>query len=240
MYRIAICDDETIWLHQAASFIEEYGRERGTVLDVSTFDCAQSLLERVEGNHDYDIYLVDIYMAEMTGMELSELLRKKDIHGPIIFLTSSVDHALDAYNVNATHYLVKPYTKERFFDAMDRAVQSIPEEPFEKVVFKVSGIYHSIDVEQIMFSETDGNYQEIVLGNSESVRVRMTAAELYSTLESWPQFYPCGRAYIVNLGKISRFARNTVIMKNGKMLAVPRNTIEGLKEAYFSYFDMNE
>ncbi|MBR5315940.1 MAG: response regulator, partial [Firmicutes bacterium] len=193
MCRIAICDDETIWLKQAVSLIEEYGREKGKVLEVSTFGCAKSFLEREEGQQTFDIYLIDIYMPEMTGMELSEHLRKKGIQMPIIFLTSSVDHALDAYNVNATHYLVKPYTKERFFDAMDRAVQSIPEEPYEKVVFKVSGIYHSIDIQQIMFSETDGNYQDIFLENSESVRVRMTAVDLYSTLKQWPQFYPCGR-----------------------------------------------
>ena len=89
MYRIAICDDETIWLNQAASLIEVYGREKGKVLEVSTFDCAKELLERGESNQAYDIYLVDIYMPEMTGMELSELLRKKGIHMPIIFLTSS-------------------------------------------------------------------------------------------------------------------------------------------------------
>ena len=77
----------------------------------------------------------------------------------------------------------------------------------------------------------------IFLKNGETIRVRMTSGELYDLLSEWERFYKCGRAYIVNLGKISKLTSKTAVVRGGNELLIPRNVMADLKEAYFKFFD---
>jgi DNA-binding LytR/AlgR family response regulator len=118
---------------------------------------------------------------------------------------------------------------------MDRVLEMITEKETEEVVLKAERMYRRILASDIVFAETEGNYQRIFMNNGEEIRVRMTSAEVYDLLGKWDKFYKCGRAYIVNLGKISKLTNKTAVMKGGSELSIPRNVMFGLKEAYFSF-----
>ena len=59
-------------------------------------------------NCDYDVFLLDIYMHNMSGIQVAEEIRKKDKYVLIIFITSSKDYAVEVYRVHASDYLLKP------------------------------------------------------------------------------------------------------------------------------------
>ena len=122
MLKIAICDDEKEFQDAAERMLKIYMEEKGLPFEIDSFDVASDLIDTLEKGMIYDIYLLDIYMPGMTGMSVATELRNRKVKSPIIFLTSSVDHALEAFGVDATHYLLKPYSKDSFYVGMKKAM----------------------------------------------------------------------------------------------------------------------
>ena len=238
--RIGMCDDEKIYIDKISCLVKAYSEEKSLEIDICTFERSFDLLDMIEAGELYDAFLLDIYMPGISGMDVAEELRKKHIKAPIIFLTSSPDHAVEAYGVNAVHYLLNPLSEDKFFSAMDRALMLISAKDTEEIVLKAERMYRRILVSDIVFTETEGNYQRICMNNGDEIRVRMTSAEIYDLLGKWDRFYKCGRAYIVNLGKINKLTNKTVVVKGGNELQIPRNVMIDLKEAYFKFFDRHK
>ena len=237
MLRIAVCDDEKIYIDSISDMVKKYSEEKSVEIDIHQFERSFDLLDSIEAGELYDAYLLDIYMPGMSGLSVAEELKNRNATAPIVFLTSSPDHAIEAYEIRAVHYLLKPLSEDKFFSAMDRVIESIPAKKTEEIVLKTERMYKRILVSDIIYAETDGNYQMIFLKNGETICVRMTSGELYDLLSEWERFYKCGRAYIVNLGKISKLTSKTAVVRGGNELLIPRNVMADLKEAYFKFFD---
>ena len=135
--KIAICDDEKKFCDSAEGMLKLYMEEKAMPFQADVFNVPSELVDMTEKGTIYDIYLLDIYMPGVTGMSIATELRSRGVKSPIIFLTSSTDHALEAFGVDATHYLLKPYTKDSFYVGMDKAMQSIASHKNDSVILKV-------------------------------------------------------------------------------------------------------
>ena len=235
--KIAICDDDKEHRDVAQRMAMEYAAAKNVQYEVDAFGVSSELLDTVERGVVYDIYLMDIYMPGVTGMSISTELRSRDVQSPIIFLTSSADHALEAFGVSATHYLLKPYTRDQFFLAMDKAMQSITVHTNRTIVVKVDNTYRSLLTNEIYFCKAENKYQRIYLTSGEDLLVRITAGELYQMLEESGCFCHCGRAHIINLNWLSKVTANSAIMKNGEQLSLSHSAVAALRTAFFKYFD---
>ncbi|MBQ5748966.1 MAG: response regulator, partial [Oscillospiraceae bacterium] len=125
MLKIAVCDDEQLYLDKTCAMLEQYASVHDMQITAEAFINPSELLDRIETGERHAVYLLDIYMPGVSGMSVATELRSKGVHSPIIFLTSSTEHAVEAFGVDATHYLLKPYTQQNFFAAIDKAMQSI-------------------------------------------------------------------------------------------------------------------
>ena len=237
MLKIAICDDEKAFCDSAERMLKLYMEEKFVPYQADIFDVPSELVDMTEKGTIYDIYLLDIYMPGVTGMSIATELRSRGVKSPVIFLTSSTDHALEAFGVDATHYLLKPYTKDNFYVGMDKAMQSITSHKDDSIVLKVDNEYRSISISKILYCEAEDKYQRLYLESGERLLVRITGTELYKQLSEFACFYRCGRAHIINLDYISRVTVEGVIFKNGRALKLPHTVRAGLKEAFFDYFN---
>ena len=237
MLKIAICDDEKEFRDAAERMLKLYMEDKGVPYQADTFGVPSDLVDATEKGTIYDIYLLDIYMPGVTGMSIATELRNRDIKSPIIFLTSSTDHALEAFGVDATHYLLKPYTEDSFYVGMDKAMQSIASHKNDSVILKVDNEYRSISISKILYCEAEDKYQRLYLANGERLLVRITGTELYKQLLEFDCFYRCGRAHIVNLNHISKVSQNGAVFKDGVQLSLPHTVLAGLRKAFFDYFD---
>ena len=235
--KIAICDDEKEFRSAAEQMLKLYMADKGVQFGVDTFGVPSELMDATEKGTIYDIYLLDIYMPGITGMSIATELRSRGVKSPIIFLTSSTDHALEAFGVDATHYLLKPYSKDHFYLAMDKAMQSITSHSSDSIVLKVDNEYRSIPVSQIIYCEAEDKYQRLYLASGEKLLVRITGTELYKQLSEFECFYRCGRAHIINLNHISRVTPDDAVLKNDMQLSLPHTVLAGLKKAFFDYFN---
>ena len=237
MIRIAICDDEKEFRDAAERMLKLYMEEKAVPYQADVFNVPSELVDMTEKGTIYDIYLLDIYMPGVSGMSIATELRNRDIKSPIIFLTSSTDHALEAFGVDATHYLLKPYTKDSFYVGMDKAMQSIASHKNDSVILKVDNDYRSILVSKLIYCEAEDKYQRLYLENGERLLVRISGMELYKLLSEFDSFYHCGRAHIINLNHISRVTQSGAEFKNGMQLSLPHTVLAGLRSAFFDYFN---
>ena len=237
MLKIAICDDEKEFRSAAEQMLKLYLEEKAVPYQADVFNVPSELVDMTEKGTVYDIYLLDIYMPGISGMSIATELRNRDIKSPIIFLTSSTDHALEAFGVDATHYLLKPYTKDSFYVGMDKAMQSIASHKNDSVILKVDNEYRSIPASKLIYCEAEDKYQRLYLENGERLLIRISGTELYKQLSEFDSFYHCGRAHIINLNHISRVTQSGAEFKNGMKLSLPHTVLAGLRSAFFDYFN---
>ena len=235
--KIAICDDEKEFRDAAERMLNQYMEDKAVPFQADVFNVPSALVDMTEKGTIYDIYLLDIYMPGVTGMSIATELRSRNVKSPVIFLTSSTDHALEAFGVDATHYLLKPYTKDSFYVGMDKAMQSITSHKGDSIVLKVDNEYRSIPVSQIIYCEAEDKYQRLYLDSGERLLVRISGMELYKLLSEFDSFYHCGRAHIINLNHISRVTPDGAVFKNSMQLSLPHTVLAGLRSAFFDYFN---
>lgn len=237
MYDIALCDDEEKELDQMERLLERYcSTKQVSEYGIRRFMDAQSLLWQMkEKAYAPDIVLLDIFMSGITGMEAAKEMRKLGWDMPIVFLTTSRDHALGAYEVDAVQYLVKPVDQNRFFHAMDSAMGQVRRVRENQLIIKTAGGIRQVQPDDILYCESQKNYQVLYLA-FEEYKVRMTTENLWKLLEKFPQFGRCGRSYILNRNHIVSVKREEIVMDNERIIYIPRNKAAEFKKDYFSYY----
>ena len=154
--RIAICDDETIILDEVSSYIKKYSKLCGkSELEVLTFNSASSLINTLDNGELFDIFLLDVYIGDEMGTELAREIRRKGIESPIIFLTSSIEHAPESLETDTLRYLIKPLNPEKFYEAMDAACLQAEKLQSKLIRFKTENGIESINANNITLPEDE-------------------------------------------------------------------------------------
>ncbi len=231
MYRLAICDDEKSSAAEAAELLEKYKKKHwGTRIEADIYYTSIDLLEALEKNA-YDIFILDIYIDKINGIELAQAIKKNNEDANIIFMTSSNAFYREAFRIHAVHYLEKPILEEDFFDAMDRVCEDEEETAF--FTFKDSGMVHRLPVDDIMYIESEDHYKRIVAGE-ESYLVRSTMQEIKEGLD-YPFFCELGVKSIINLKKVLKITKDSVMMEDGKEFSMPRGRYREISEMVLTY-----
>ena len=231
MYRLAICDDEKGSAAAAAELLEKYKKVHPDLdFEVDIFYSSLDFLESLE-KKVYDIFLLDIYIDKISGIELADTIRKNNEDAWIIFMTSSNAFYKDAFRIHAVHYLEKPILEEEFFDAFDRICSE--HEEVHYLTFRDSGQVHKVEVENILYIESEDHYKRIVT-TDDSFLVRSTMQLIAEELD-YPHFYSLGVKSIINLKKVLKITKEFVLMEDGKEFSVPRGTYRTLSELVLKY-----
>ena len=195
-------------------------------------------LEKIQ-NEKFDLVFLDINLPEMTGVELAAQLDKPPA---LIFTTAYEKHALEAFELGAIDYLLKPISKERFARSVARALQNLAEKPegnegsLSKLGLFVKGpeTRHFLAYNQIVYISSSGKHSIVHTGTDE-VHTLHLIKELESRLPP-EQFQRIHKQYIVNLNYISRieyFIGGSYILhlkdRENSSLPVGRKYAENLK-----------
>ena len=127
MIRIAICDDDIPTLESVYTLVKAYADAHPEIeFLIRRFHSVYDLLECLENRErNFHVYLLDILMPLLNGIELGVQIRKNDMHAAIIYLTTSPEYALDSFQVSPSTYLIKPVEKDSLFTALDRCCGQI-------------------------------------------------------------------------------------------------------------------
>ena len=236
MIRIALCDDELKILDEVSLYIKQYAEEKSNLhLEVFQFDSAKSLRNALDAANSFDIFLLDVYIGNELGTALAKEIRKRGIESPIVFLTTSVEHAPESFETGTLRYLIKPLNTIKFYEAMDAAFAQAEKVREYLIKLKTENGVESINANQILYSESHAHYQYITLEEGMQLRVRMTVAELYITLMKYGGFIRVGSAYIINLRNIKNVSTTEVHLYNNINIPIPRGKHTEIKKAFWDF-----
>lgn len=237
MISIAICDDELHEIDRTHNLLTKYIQTHPQYeITIASFTAPLELLSFAEAHGGFDIVLLDVYMAGMLGTEVARGLRQLGDSGEIIFITASRDHAVDAFEVDAVQYLIKPYTERTFFFALDKVLNRISVERRHIITLKTSEGMVRLFPRNVVFTETGrNNYQIIHTFNGEKIEVRMTSTELFELLLPAKFFVRCGASMNLNLKYIRQIRKDAIIFDSGEQLAYPYRAYQKLKAAFLSF-----
>ena len=204
-------------------------------LQIFRFDSARALIGALEDGKAFDVFVLDVYIGDEMGTALAADIRKLGIESPIIFATTSLEHAPESYETGTLRYLIKPINPSKFYEAMDVALAKAQKAGDRLIKFKTDSGMENVNVNHIMCSEVHGHYQYVTLENGKQLRVRMTVSELYETLSSRGGFISVGRAYIINLRNVKNITATEVHLYYNISIPIPRGKQSEIKKAFWDF-----
>lgn len=136
--RITICDDEENDLMQITGCVSEYINNKRSAIDIKKFTSPAVLLKYEQNSGGSELYLLDIVMEGMSGIELGGKIREYNKKAIIIYLTTAKEFSLDAFGVNAFSYIVKPFEKEKLFAELDKCFSYYILPQFEEMAITIN------------------------------------------------------------------------------------------------------
>lgn len=238
--KIVACDDSKEDLAEIKRLLEKYREKNADIeFEVMGFLSSDALYGMIKQEELGDIYILDIIMADKTGIDIGSMLRMVSEKSVIIYITSSEDYAMEAYSVRAVRYLIKPIREELFFEALDYAVSDIlnvKKDAFYQVKTK-EGLM-SIPYSRIECIENYARTLHICMtdGNSiQSIFIRKSFEEEVRPLAEDKRFVHVHKSFLVNMDHIYKLAQNTIIMENGQNIPISRTRAAEVKKAYLMY-----
>ena len=230
--RVLVVDDERPALDELAWLLDRDDR----VGPVSCCDSATAALRVLREEH-VDAVFVDIAMPGLTGLELAEVLAQFKSPPPVVFVTAHAEHAVDAFDLNAVDYVLKPVREERLREAVRRISEAggTPGRPEDTLAVELGGVTRFVSRSEVRYVEAQGDYARLhTQDGSHLVRIPLAQLE-----ERWANagFVRIHRSYLVALPLVSelRMTANgyAVVIGTGdgaKELPVSRRHTKELKE----------
>lgn len=209
MIQAIAIDDEL----PALQIIEIFCEQSGQVHLVRLFNKPNDALKYINKN-PVDLIFIDINMPSLSGIDLVKSMKHDTM---VIFTTAYSAYALEGFNLNAVDYLLKPFSFERFQQAIDKARNQLQlrqqPDPQGNQYLYIRADYSllKIDLKDILFIEGLDDYLKIHLHQQKPIVARMT---IKSMLEKLPeqQFMRVHRSYVVSLARISSIRGKVVHM----------------------------
>ena len=118
--KIAICDDTVEECREVEACAARFFGDRRLKARIDTY---KDMPELLAADEEYDLYLLDVLMPGMTGIEGAGALQKKVERPVVVFITSSLESAVDGYSVNAAGFVLKPVEPERLEATLERVLR---------------------------------------------------------------------------------------------------------------------
>lgn len=225
--RIAICDDD----RNDANKIRYALLDVENRLEIDIFESGQDFLDSIKDGRQYDLVFMDIYMGDENGMDTVRTMQTISPDTQVIFSTTSVDHAVEAFEVNAIGYLVKPYSDADIVKVFARA--SVRRERTNDNVLVQAGndrkLFRNDDVLTI---ESDRHYTRITAKDGTASRFHIGFSEI---LPLFKGFIEISRGLAVNMSYIDMIKSSVITMCDGKSYNIARGKKDDVVTQYTAF-----
>ena len=203
--------------------------------EIETYTSGDNLLYDIAEDHFfYDLILLDIEMPGNTGMDLAHKIRPYLPDVKIIFITSHIEYAIDAFELSVFRYVPKDDKDRRLPAAIRDAVKLIGLEDGKAYTIQTNSRLEKIPYRSIYYIERDGK-NAIITTNSGVSKVRKSLQQVYEELDA-DEFIYTDRGCIVNMIHIMQIKDGTAVLKNGDALPISRSHLQEVKEQINTYW----
>ena len=153
---IAVCDDQIAELEKLTALLQACQSDRRSDVRFQTFRSGGHLLDAARAER-FTLYLLDVLMPGMTGMDAAREIRSFDAAADIIFLTTSPGFAYESYGVRAAEYLLKPINAKLLYPVLDKLYLR-DQKPQDGLTVKSNGMLVRLPFSQLSYVEVNGKH----------------------------------------------------------------------------------
>lgn len=226
--KIAICDDEKQIINEYSKIINEYLFENNVVCSVDGFTQGKDFL-LLAG--EYDLVFLDYDLPDMNGMDVARNIRANDGRISIVFLTAYPEHVYDSFEVDAFRYLLKPVSKEKIYETIDKFLKIYNHN--RKISIPTATAHISVDADEVIYIEAAKKHTKVKTTGNEYIANK--AISVYQTEIANPHFFRTHRGYIVNMRYISTVEKNTITLTNGEIIILSSKCRDEFNKSYMNY-----
>jgi len=239
--RVLIAEDEPLAAEALAEWVAELPQLE-LVGRCADGDSALQEIRRLKPG----LVLLDIQMPGLTGLQVAQALAAEKLRPSVIFTTAYDEHAVTAFELHAVDYLLKPFSRERFSEAvthalevrpaaLEAAVEALrqPTSPLARVLVQDQGKIFPLQVDAIEYLRSDSKYTALV-SRGRSLLVRVPIASFEQRLDP-ARFVRVQRGCIVNLDFVEAMtpddqSRLVLKMRDGTQITASRDMSKKLRE----------
>lgn len=235
MLHLAVCDDDKTAIQTHKKIAETCLKQCGSIGKIESYTVSSNLLYDITEDHFFfDLILLDIEMPESTGMEIAKKIKPYLPNVKIIFITSHIEYAIDAFELSIFRYVPKNDIEKRLPIAIQDAVKLIELEEGKTYIIQTNSRFEKIPYQEISYIERDGKNASITTTKGIS-KVRKSLQQVYEELDA-EEFIYIDRGCIVNLIHIMQIKEGLAILKDGKALPISRSHLQKVKEQINHYW----
>jgi len=213
---------------------------------INTIFQAENLMEGVAmiRKHNPRIVFLDIEMPEHSGLDIFDFIDKEDYDFEIIFTTAYSEYALQAFQLSAIDYLLKPVRPSSVKEAVDKVVtflgntqlnerlrelkESLKSSGFRKIGLPYSDGIKFVDFSDIILLKADGMYTKVATTTT-SILVSRPLKYFVDVLDNIKTFYRPHRSYLINLSHIQEYIKKDggyILMENDETVSISKEKKE--------------
>ena len=203
-------------------------------LEKNCYDAIEAI-EFLKSN-TVDLIFLDLNMPKLKGFDFLKIIENPP---KVIVTTAYKEFALEGYELDISDYLLKPFSFERFLKAVNKATKTTPakkvttpsvktEKNSERIFFHSNKKHIQVDVSEILYIESDGNYSKIVL-TGETISIREKVSDILKMLSN-TDFVQVHKSFAVAKQHIKSIEGNRIYIKDsiipiGKMYKMNVNSL---------------
>jgi DNA-binding LytR/AlgR family response regulator len=221
MMRCVVVDDES----GAVEILNRYVNRTPELELVRSFRDSIEALTFLASN-EVDLVFLDIDMPNLDGMQLTDLIRNKDIQ--VIFCTAYSEYAVKSYEKEAVDYLLKPIAYERFCKAVGKALKARSQavdpdrtgirknkQTIKKLFIKSGPRIHQVDTGELLYMEKKGHYV-VFHTPGKQLLSRMNMSDLLAALPP-DDFIRIHRSFVIAIDKIDTLEKQMVVIQGNRI-----------------------
>ena len=229
MINIAVVDDDASSIKRLTECIERVFKGDKSSFSVTAFSDGLDLLDNYKPV--YDVIFLDIQMKHSQGVEIAKRLRATDNQTILVFVTNLAKYAIEGYSVQASDYLLKPFSYEKFSYSFGKIVSLVASKEKKTIEIFVNKVSVRLDVSTILYAEVcEHNLTYHTLNGDYVVWDSLSNAE--AALSKFG-FAKCNNCYLVNL-KFVRQIKGDFVTVGDTELKMSRTYKQSFKKALVS------
>lgn len=235
--RIAICDDDKTDRERVDALVQEYLGKKNIRANVKVFDHPDTLIEECEQFRPH-IYILDIVMPMVTGIQAARELRWNQPDAQIIFATSESSFALESFDVNPINYILKPIAGEKLFATLDMAISRVDISDGKSISIKVKGGMQTLRLDEILYIEYRNHVVSYHMRTGEVVStptLRIGFAEYLADNHSGKEFVRCHESIAVSVAAIDKLTKTDITLRGGEQIPVAKSRYSEVMDSYMDY-----
>ena len=228
MLQIAICDDDALILSKVEELVGVFFRTHCIEMKMQSYQLSENLTYDLQDGLYYDLFLLDIEMPGIVGRELAKSIHNNMPAAKVIFITSHLEYAVEAYEFSIFRYIPKTAIEEKLSAALNDFYKLYRLERNEFYTIQVKNYVEQLSYRDILYILKEGKYAVFHLANGRTNSVRKTLAQVFKEINK-DYFYFADRGCIVNLANVIGMNENGILFSDNQRLAISKASISDFK-----------